>query len=370
MALALGAVQVAIVSFIFTTFSIIALALRLWSRRILRLSFVFNDYMAILALALALGAVSVFLAAGFAAGLGVHLDEILATNPKIFALHLKLFVPAQLLWAAANTCVKLSILSLYTTIFPKKRFSYVCYGVMALSIAYFVSVFLETFVLCKPARYNWDKSIPGECNGENSAYLGAGITNLLIDTIIVALPMPMLFGLQMSLPKKLGIAGMFSLGIVICVISLLRVIWLHNWDLSDMTYTVTPGAIYSVLEPTLGVVNACLPTMRPALIRIFGNGSLNWSRKDGLGTNDSSILSNRDRRLARNSKDRYSRNFLRLDDDIPLTNIQAENRQAIDSGQSNVITVIREWDIDRSGPSETDTAHGSAQNLWSTRSST
>ena len=72
---------------------------------------------------------------------------------------------------------------------------------------------LETFVLCTPVQYSWDKGIPGgECKGENTAYLIAGITDLVIDLFIVVLPMPMLFGLQMSLPKRFSIAGMFSLG--------------------------------------------------------------------------------------------------------------------------------------------------------------
>lgn len=57
----------------------------------------------------------------------------------------------------------------------------------------------------------------------------------------------------------------------ICVISLLRVIWLWTWNLADMTYNVTPGAIYSVLEPNLGVVNACLPTIKPAVNQLFGS---------------------------------------------------------------------------------------------------
>ena len=57
----------------------------------------------------------------------------------------------------------------------------------------------------------------------------------------------------------------------ICVISLLRVVWLWTWNLADMTYTVTPGAIYSVLEPNLGVINACLPTIKPAINELFGS---------------------------------------------------------------------------------------------------
>jgi hypothetical protein len=73
-------------------------------------------------------------------------------------------------------------------------------------------VLIETFALCKPVQYNWDKSIEGHCNGENIAYLVAGIVNLCIDTFIVALPMPLVFNLQLVLSKKFAVAAMFSLG--------------------------------------------------------------------------------------------------------------------------------------------------------------
>ncbi|PWY88123.1 hypothetical protein BO94DRAFT_423334, partial [Aspergillus sclerotioniger CBS 115572] len=100
-------------------------------------------------------------------------------------------------------------------------------------------------------------------------YLVAGIVNLTIDTFIVVLLMPLVFNLQMILSKKIAVSAMLSLGAMICVISLLKVVWLWTWNLADLTYTVTPGAIYSVLEPTLGVVNACLPTIKPAITELF-----------------------------------------------------------------------------------------------------
>lgn len=126
---------------------------------------------------------------------------------------IKLFVAGQILWAAANAGVKISILSLYMALFPGRKFRQICYATMILTMAYLVSVFLEALVLCKPVAYSWDKSIPGGvCTGQNIAYLVAGITNLLIDAWVVVLPMPKLFGLQMSTAKKLGIASMFSLG--------------------------------------------------------------------------------------------------------------------------------------------------------------
>lgn len=70
---------------------------------------------------------------------------------------------------------------------------------MTVSVAYWISVFLEIFILCTPVEFNWDKSIPGgHCDGDNITYLVAGITNLTIDVFIVALPMPMLFRLRIS----------------------------------------------------------------------------------------------------------------------------------------------------------------------------
>ena len=44
------------------------------------------------------------------------------------------------------------------------------------------------------------------------AYLAAGIINLIIDVIVIVLPMPSLWKLQMPWPKKIGICAMFGLG--------------------------------------------------------------------------------------------------------------------------------------------------------------
>ena len=112
--------------------------------------------------------------------------------------------------------MKLSILDLYITIFPDLIFRRMCYLAITLTAGYFISVFLEAFLLCRPIAYNWDKTVPGgHCADLNLAYLIAGIMNLLIDALVVALPMPMLWRLQMPLSKKLGVTGMFSLGIML-----------------------------------------------------------------------------------------------------------------------------------------------------------
>jgi hypothetical protein len=109
--------------------------------------------------------------------------------------------------------VKLSALHLYITIFPKKSFRYVSYGVMGLSVAYCLVNFFQLLLACHPIAYNWDKTIPGgSCMNANAPFLSSAIINVAIDVIIVILPMPVLWNLQMKVSKKVSISLIFGIG--------------------------------------------------------------------------------------------------------------------------------------------------------------
>ncbi|KAI0884270.1 uncharacterized protein GGS22DRAFT_165255 [Annulohypoxylon maeteangense] len=85
---------------------------------------------------------------------------------------------------------------------------------MGISVCYFISVLLEAFVLCSPVEFNLDKTISGgERHNQNLAYIMSGITNLVIDVVVVALPMPLIFRLQISTARKVGVAAMSGLSI-------------------------------------------------------------------------------------------------------------------------------------------------------------
>ncbi len=64
--------------------------------------------------------------------------------------------------------------------------------VMAVYVCWFVSVFLEEVLLCRPLAFNWDPNIEGgRCANRPAAYLAAGIINLLTDVMVLCLPVPM-----------------------------------------------------------------------------------------------------------------------------------------------------------------------------------
>lgn len=86
------------------------------------------------------------------------------------------------------------------------------YTIMAMSVSYAVSVLLQNIFLCRPIAKNWDKTISGSCGNTTQAYEAFGIINLLIDLAIVILPMPLLWGLQLPVPKKVALTAIFGVG--------------------------------------------------------------------------------------------------------------------------------------------------------------
>jgi len=133
-------------------------------------------------------------------------------NKKFVVLQYKALLVGQLLWVTAVTSVRASVLLLYIRIFRTPSFRAACYVVQGTNVAYLVAVF-RCCLICRPFASNWDRSIQGTCGNLKSLDLFIGIVNLLLDVTTVALPMPVLWSLQMATSKKVVLTGMFSMGI-------------------------------------------------------------------------------------------------------------------------------------------------------------
>ncbi|MCJ1379156.1 hypothetical protein MMC17_002256 [Xylographa soralifera] len=269
-------ISVIVISVVFELLAIIAVILRIWSRRIQGTALVLNDFAILAALLFTTGLVAIIILSVAWAGEGQAFENVPPQDQgRIFMT----FVFETPVWGAANTLVKISILHLYVTIFPSPTFRKICYAMMAVSTVYYVGMFLETFLLCMPFVYNWDKTIEGTCGNQTLALLMIGSTNLIIDAIIVVLPLPLLWRLQLPIWKKIGLLAMFSLGAFTCVVTLLRIIKIEYINLADTDPTISGALIapWSILEPTIGIINSCFPTIRPVLHKYIP--SLAWTRR-------------------------------------------------------------------------------------------
>lgn len=64
----------------------------------------------------------------------------------------------------------------------------------------------------------------------------------------------------------------------ICILSIVRIDANNRLNYSDITYSAVLNRTCSALEPTLGVINACLPILQPVVSKCCGSTMFSWSR--------------------------------------------------------------------------------------------
>lgn len=122
-------------------------------------------------------------------------------------------VVGQLLWVTSVTFIRASVIFLYIFLFRTTAFRISCYVVQAFNLAYFLAVVPAACLICRPFALFWDPSLKGSCGNQKSFDMFMGIFNLVLDVTTVTLPMPVLWGLQLKLGKRIATCGMFSMGI-------------------------------------------------------------------------------------------------------------------------------------------------------------
>jgi hypothetical protein len=82
----------------------------------------------------------------------------------------------------------------------------------AIIVSWAIATILAGFLICRPFAMNWDQTIKGHCGNQVASFQGTGVVNLLTDLVVLALPMPYLSRLNLTLYKRLVLMGVFSVG--------------------------------------------------------------------------------------------------------------------------------------------------------------
>lgn len=111
--------------------------------------------------------------------------------------------------------MKMSICLLLVRVFaPKRSFRIAAWCVLTLCAAWMIMVISIGAGLCRPFSYNWNKDQQGTCGNLVAAFISIAATDITVDAIIIALPMPWLWGLQMATRTKVGLTLVFALGVL------------------------------------------------------------------------------------------------------------------------------------------------------------
>lgn len=147
----------------------------------------------------------------------------------------------QIVWATSLTLSKTSILTLYSKVFTVSYFILAARITAVVIFLWFVHsvyfpelhkttsqltiwprpgacrmlvVILGSFLICQPLAFNWDQTIDGHCGSSITLWMCHGVLNIVTDLIVLLLPMPYIYSLELALYKKLVLMATFGLGLL------------------------------------------------------------------------------------------------------------------------------------------------------------
>ncbi|KAK5634600.1 hypothetical protein RRF57_010313 [Xylaria bambusicola] len=142
---------------------------------------------------------------------------------------------------------------------------------------------------CNPVEAAFDTdSTPGQCIPLLTEFICSAPINIVTDLAILVLPLPVLTGMRLPPRQKIILIMTFALGIFITIVDVVRIYYLQKAisDASSIssgrqdptaTFGVSPefawnaslALLWSAVEVNVGITCACIPTLKPLIIRIL-----------------------------------------------------------------------------------------------------
>jgi hypothetical protein len=111
--------------------------------------------------------------------------------------------------------IKASILLFYRRLFTLRNYLIVNNLLFSVVVTWAIAFTLVVIFQCNPVSTIWTQFeldyVP-HCINQHSAYLGIAVSDLILDLLIFALPVPVVIQLRLPLKQKFAVAGIFLLG--------------------------------------------------------------------------------------------------------------------------------------------------------------
>ncbi|KAJ6013294.1 hypothetical protein N7540_007885 [Penicillium herquei] len=237
----LGKADLAVQSVLLTG-GVIAVALRLWSRRLLGVSWQGNDWFILVALIVALGRYIAEILLVLLCGLGLHTEETAKVGgDDILIRFRKITLAGDLLWITALALIQLSILHYYRRQFQHRVIIWLTHTMMGICAALWIGSFFATTFSCTPVKKAWLSDTAGHCGNKKQLHLSSTVSEGIVETFILTI-----------------------------ATTLIRIKTYSDLNTTDILYTSARNSLLSCVVPLLGIIVACLPIIPPAIHRTFG----------------------------------------------------------------------------------------------------
>ncbi|KAI0876614.1 hypothetical protein GGS24DRAFT_498736 [Hypoxylon argillaceum] len=250
----------------------IAVALRLWSRGVAAsLTFWWDDVAILVTLVFSHAFLAITLY-WTTIGLGKHSRTI---PVDLVNLNNNVNRVTLVFYSACILLLKLSALLLYARIFKSspafRRASWIIGVILTL---WWAILTIVPWLFCHPIEKSLNIFLPGTCDHPISWYYISALLNFVADLVVLIMPTPIIWKLQMTLRKKISISLVFLIGYVSAFLSFARfIIIVHDPSIlnggqdADPSWDLVPLLYLSLLEAPVAIIALCAPSISQLVAR-------------------------------------------------------------------------------------------------------
>lgn len=147
------------------------------------------------------------------ANTGRHMAYIVTVDPAKIPEHFKGIMISEVLHPAAVAFPKLLVVLLYLHILTNKYERMAAKLLIALILATWLAYTVALVFQCMPFAFNWDKSIAhGHCFNIQAYANSSSVPNIFTDLAVLVLPLRTVWGLKISMGRRVGLLLIFLTG--------------------------------------------------------------------------------------------------------------------------------------------------------------
>lgn len=129
-------------------------------------------------------------------------------------IHFKLLIAYELIYALAIGFIKLSVLFFYLRVFVSTGFRLATKLSIAFVMLWSIGNILQVFLICYPFEATYNPAISGTCGDQIGSFVALGVSNVVTDALILALPIRTVWMLQASVGTRVGLSAVFLIGLL------------------------------------------------------------------------------------------------------------------------------------------------------------
>ncbi|OTB05030.1 hypothetical protein M426DRAFT_147117 [Hypoxylon sp. CI-4A] len=251
--------------YVFTPLEIAVVAGRFYAHKIASRPYGLDDWLVVAAL---IGQIVGAIISICAVELGTAgCDLILFKTDPGYYTRLQQYFFIYSIWYGCVICLsKLAICALYRRLFPQHSVLITIYIIIGILVTTIVADLITIFASCQPLSAMWEspEASNAHCINLLLFYALATLPNIVTDLVMLMLPFPIIWRLQMATRFKTGLTFTFLVGSSGLVASIMRL-----WSFTDYRGALDGGTverlIWTIAEPGAYLISACLVMYRPLL---------------------------------------------------------------------------------------------------------